>query len=113
MSALPSWAVRGARVVCVNAEFALPDGPLTRQPMANEVLTISSCAYEERKVHDFFSCPAGVFLTFDEVPVSVGNWHGIRWPIEHFRPIVTLGSEAQDLAHFRKYLHQNAPEAVE
>jgi hypothetical protein len=100
---VPSWAVRGAKVVCVDDDWTcdeidtdLPD------PVRGETYTIEGVDTDD----DIdFEGGAGLYLA--------GFPDDAFYTIRNFRPLVTTKSEAEDLAHFRHHLTQKTPEVVE
>lgn len=94
MSGIPSWAVRGAKAVCVADRWNLTCDELHRLPMIGEVLTVEGCFEDER----------GAGLWFEEIPVHQGLCSVPHyWAVEAFRPLVTRSQE-QDMAIFRPIL---------
>lgn len=99
MSAIPSWAVRGAKVAWVG-EGMLNMHPVF-QPANGDVFTISEVAT---------GWDGGTIVIVAEMRNSdnIGPW----WHVNRFRPLVSDNSEAEDLALFRHHLDQRQPEAA-
>ena len=100
MSAIPSWARVGARVVCVDAtELA---GPGAWTPLEqNAVYTIRS-----------IDNVMGVGVRLREVVRP--EWFGWEptYLIRRFRPLVDDEAQERDVALFRKLLTTRQPEAA-
>jgi hypothetical protein len=99
--AIPSWAVRGARVVCVaddwdcdSADADLPD------PVVGQTYVIDAAEEDLDTVGQ-----VGLYL--------VGFPDDAFYCALNFRPVATISTEVEDLAMFRKLLTQNSPELVE
>ncbi len=98
MSAIPSWARVGAKVVCVRAPWSTTPEPGFAHPMVGDVLTVSGTDIRWR-----------VGLTFAEKhPNDVYN-------VDNFRPLVTLSSDIAE--HFEHLLdvpasHEREAEAA-
>lgn len=98
---IPTWAVRGAKVVCIhelddNIGFPVPH----RIPMLGEILTISRVV--DPKPGDIGY--DGVCLTFDEIPeeqTSHGYTAKCSYALNCFQPLVTL---RQDIRMFKSML---------
>ena len=96
MSDLPSWAVRGARVVCVvDSPSYHPDGWNT---IKGEVYTIRRVDTRGRGY---------VVLREFKNP----NTSGPYWPLADFRPAVEPKAETEDedVALLRRHLDQSHP----
>lgn len=100
---MSDWAKPKVVCICIDDDFSMdiPQCPATRFPMLGEILTIASVIASDAKEIGDVRCPAGIFASFDEVPFDQGSWHGIRWPVDHFKPLITA-TESEDLAVFRR-----------
>ena len=100
MSGIPAWAVRGARVVLIDAGPGDVDGP--HDARVGDICIIDEVGY-----------------VVDQ-PACICREEGGRWTLpEHtwarlsrFRPFVSTKTQEQDVAEFRKLLTQKLPEAV-
>lgn len=102
MSGIPSWAVRGAKVVAIEA---------SSKPKRNETNVVVGFTYTIREVVVFEGYGAGLRVEEIVNPI-VGSTVGFlerAFPIEMFRPLVPQKTEAEDLAHFRHHLDQRQP----
>lgn len=123
MGAIPSWAVRGAKVVCVEADFDLafnkindPSG-LMSFPALGEVYTIREVRV--RYVTEFDGGEVLVGLLLNEVlnPVAVGGSATGEEPgfdVLCFRPLVEAAHEAEIEArlYHKKGLHHTTRKRV-
>lgn len=105
MSGVPSWAVRGQKVVCVQGTSLATTGEVNIT--SGDVFTI----------RDILANDDGVGLYLVEVvnPLRL-TWAGQierAYYIDRFRPLVTTKTVAEDLAHFRHHLDQRQPESVQ
>ena len=85
---IPSWAVPGAKVVCIAGEGrwrAHDGGDVFTPPLFGCVYTIIAVTHDAE----------GVFFAFDELP------HDCIWSAAWFRPAVDDATEAK-LFHARK-----------
>jgi len=100
LSVIPSWAVPGARVVCVDAKWSSepPADPLR----LGLVYTIES-AY-------IWDAMIGAQVVVRLVEIDHPFLPGFGYLLDRFRPVVTRSLE-QDVAEFRKLL-DHIPEAV-
>lgn len=98
MSGIPSWAVRGAKVVCIEADWIPDEQPLMppRLPCLHEVLTIAD-------IVDVGDC----WLAFDEI---AGDWF---FHVDSFRPLVTRSQEQDIAEHFEHHLRAPVRETAE
>lgn len=101
-----AWAVPGARCVCINDDFGfvqLGDHVIpNRQPMMNEVLTISSVEIGMGGI--LCPNPGGLFLFFFEIErrQASGPLSGdIGWFVECFRPLL---DRPTDISIFKRLL---------
>jgi hypothetical protein len=112
MSTIPAWAVKGAKVVCVDL-LSHRDEWVRKQcpniPVKGRVYTI----------RDVETCPltSHTTLTFDELQNPVIELEGMTgeagFNVTSFRP-VTKRTAAQDIAeHFSHHLTVNAPHEVD
>jgi hypothetical protein len=100
--AFPSWAVRGRKIVCVDAEWLDIAGTPTVLAVG-AIYTIDG--FEEDSV--YWACPMGaVFLKEVANPTDASCGFGL----DRFRPLVSTKTEAEDVARFRKLLTQRIPE---
>ena len=99
MSAIPSWAVRGAKVVCVKRPFGLA---CTFVPKKGEQYTIDLVG-EGIDDSTIISLQEGVSLDKTGQPVGFAIWC--------FRPLITRTQE-QDVAKF-KHLLNSTPDDLE
>ena len=102
-ASLPPWARKGVKVVCIEG------GTSNRTaggwaPKTNGIYTIrgvsvfpghGACLLLREYVHD---------------EQFMGQEWG--WQADHFRPLISTKTEAEDVAEFRKLLTQPIPEAV-
>lgn len=103
MSGIPAWAVRGAKVVCVERGEERNRGFVT-YPVVGQVYTI-------RQVLDHPYGGAGIRLVEIENPalpyvVKAGDTprkHEASWMLHRFQPVITRTLE-QDSTMFRKLL---------
>jgi hypothetical protein len=101
--ALPSWARKGVKVVCVGRELregeprVINDLGITWRPTRGQIYTISGVTVD---------ATYGAFLFLKE--------HNERhcFIADGFRPLVSTKTEAEDVARFRKLLTQRIPEAA-
>lgn len=114
MSALPSWARKGVKVVCVDVPWTQPPYPDEVYPTVGSVYTI------RRVVHE----TSGTHLILREIrnPIMLMRSPSfglvadeICFHISHFRPLVSDDDEAfeRDVAPFRKYLTHRQPDEVD
>lgn len=89
---MTSWAVPGARCVCIDDDFGFVQTGEhvipTRIPMLNEVLTVRAVKIGEDSI--LCSNPGGVFLFFWEIDrkQACGPLTGeVSWFVECFRPL--------------------------
>jgi hypothetical protein len=106
MSGIPSWAVKGARVICIDDVFSESHRRLCR------TLPVSGATYTLRKVSFVADVDVAPCVLLEEV----ANEHvehlqrGILWrgeprfALRRFRPLHTLESDLE--AHFRILLRQ-------
>lgn len=96
-----SWAVPGAKVVCIK-DGKWSGRPITRVPFKGEVLTI-----REVYTSAFYG---GAFLRFNEF-VSEKNYTGIEYGYAamRFRPLITR-TQRQDATMFRQLIGKMSPE---
>lgn len=109
---LPSWARKGVKVIYIGCPaYRLPQTfgfAVDVMPLENVVYTIRDVELRDGKRS----------LRLAEMAVS-GRWpDGRRYTdawlgCRAFRPLVSTKTEDEDLAHFRPYLHQNAPEGID
>ena len=101
MNGVPSWASRGARIVCVldfNTSRTVNDKGYRRLP-------VLSHTYAVRKA--YIDGPSGLpVVTLREFEAD--HFFDLRG----FRPAVEPRAEADDLAQFRHHLDQRQPERV-
>jgi hypothetical protein len=105
--AIPSWAVRGAKVVYANHRGDVGGGEPydVPDPVLGTVYTI------HRVGRAYGEGPAIISLV--EIN-SVSAHHGeIGYELCDFRPLVDDEAQERDVAQFRRLLTQNAPELVE
>lgn len=105
MSGIPSWAVRGAKVVAVGTPNAGPRVPGANYPEIGGIYTIRKV-----KPAGYGGCQRDLLMLreidnshFKPEPFEPG------FPLEAFRPIAPLKTESEDLAHFRHHLDQRQP----
>lgn len=101
MSAIPSWARVGAKVVCIGEEQLWPDGP-----SVGEVCTI-------REVEILRGFAALRFEEYVSQPVYrrvFGRVVEYAFEAKYFRPLITL--ETDIATHFRQHLDVREPEGV-
>lgn len=94
MSGIPSWATRGAKVVCISESYHdnfVDDVP---RPVEGRVYTIREALMRSGKPQ----------VRLVEIDAGVASFH-----TERFRPVVPPKTEAEDLAHFRHHLDQRQP----
>jgi|DEB19_MinimDraft_3_1074340.scaffolds.fasta_scaffold118202_1 hypothetical protein len=97
MSGIPSWAVRGAKVVCV-LDFTTAR---TVNDLGYTAIPIVGQAYTVRRA---YICRYGVpVIALREFEVDQ------YFDLRGFRPAVALKTESEDLAHFRHHLDQRQP----
>lgn len=103
MSGIPAWAVRGAKVVCIEGSGRNHFGGWA--PKTGGVYTVRSA---------FFAEGFGPFLRLAEYRTE-HQWRGMErgWDAYRFRPVIEPKTEAEDLAHFKHHLTQKTPEVVE
>ena len=94
MTALPSWAVPGRKVVCVDAK--LPDRNIGRLEK-NKVYTIRSV-----EARDYCRTGWGFHLAEINRPASTIRGHVVPFGSWRFRPVVTL---EEDMLTFRSLLN--------
>jgi hypothetical protein len=94
MSGIPAWAVKGAKVVCIQGGQPGCNGDLygVGYPKTREVVTIDGVFLRKRD--------GRCLLTLIEYPS--GNTGG-GWNVANFRPLVTR-SQDQDIALFVHHL---------
>lgn len=98
MSQIPSWAIKGAKVVCISDDWRLNDALPIRVPTVREVFTIEFVALDSD----------GVLLGLVEYPAEAdGFW---CFEVENFAPLVTRSQEQDIAEHFAGHLHQRVPE---
>lgn len=97
MSDIPSWAVPGAKVVCIKAGVTVRNTGLAN-PIAGRIYTISRAFIVPRASH-----PS---MVKDAACVELIECPGIANGITLFRPLVTRTQE-EDVAAFRHLLHDN------
>jgi hypothetical protein len=85
---IPSWAVKGAKIVCVDSQSI--DG--------------GSFYLTNGKVYEVVTTSAPFVRVIDDRG-KLGGWH-----ISHFRPLVTRSQEQDIAEHFAGHLHQRVPE---
>lgn len=108
MSAIPSWARFGAKVVCVHSSRPRPGSQYDARstfPVVGEVYTIRHVAET--------AAGAGVWL--DEIVNPIGNpakgWNGeTGFVLLAFRPVKTIEDDLE--AFFRQHLDVREPEGV-
>jgi len=113
---VPSWAVKGQPVVCINDDWETWLPIPTRVPMLNEVLTISGVMVRRTSVlmlNRLFL--AGVFLYFDEIPArqaALGLDGGVSWSVTAFRPLTRATTDIEtDVALFSHLLARQGADA--
>ena len=106
MSAIPSWARVGAKVVCIKGATRNKVGGWA--PQTNGIYTIRST---------FFAEGWGWFIRVEEFVACDVLWNGIEpgWDLPRFRPLVTLSSDIAE--HFEHLLdvpasHEREAEAA-
>jgi hypothetical protein len=101
---LPSWARKGVKVVCVDASPP-------KFGWRKDVLELGR-VYTVRGACIAPTGNAGVLMA----GVCAGEWHTGNergwWPWR-FSPLVILGSDANDVAQFRKLLTIRQPEGID
>lgn len=105
MSSIPSWAVRGARVVCIESFIYRNSVQREHAP----VLPQKGTAYTIADV-DICGSTGVVDLILVEIVTKPFRGEEIAWDIDHFRPLVTRTQE-QDLAIFMPLL-DHVPEVA-
>lgn len=106
---IPAWAVRGAKVVCVDAK-PLPgyeEYPFL-WPSERVIYTVRSTFWNERRGHWQLRLAE---LVNPVLPWLDGNYEP-AFGVHRLRPVVPRKTEEQDVAEFRKLLTQKLPEAV-
>lgn len=105
MSDLPSWARKGAKVVCIGSFEASRCFRWERLPVVGAVYTIRSVTI----------VPEGVYLRFREIrnwPAPYDDSFGeCRFTVAKFRPLIEGQSddEVEARLYHKKGLHQSAP----
>ena len=112
-ASLPSWAVRGAKVVCIFDDWeqlpGLPPIP-ARQPMLNEVLTI-----REVMTTDHFNAAQHLLLYIGQMRCLLSFeelGHGWLYLSHRFRPLVSTKTEAEDVALIKSLIDLHHPVAA-
>ena len=103
MSGIPSWAVRGAKVVCIRwtDEDAVAAAMFSLAPLAVDAIYT---------IRESMMQPGGPAVRLVEVSNAGSGWFDIDMPyaVERFRPLIT---QQDDLAtHFKALL--DVPEQV-
>ena len=102
MSGIPSWAVRGAKVVCIDGAERSSKTVDGWAPKTGGIYTIRSTFFAEG-----WNC---WYLRLEEYVADGVFWRGIEpgWDLPRFRPLIT---EQDDLeTHFKALL--DVPEQV-
>jgi hypothetical protein len=98
LGGIPSWAVRGAKVVCIKVGAWSPsdglDDEAKNHPILDGIYTIDMAVTDER---------GEPFITLDEF------WPFDLYALASFRPLVTRSAE-EDLAIFAPMLGARQPE---
>lgn len=102
---IPSWAVRGARVVCIDGNWAYPQDYRVAVPVKGETYTIREIEDEGFR---FVELPNRAYAFSD----------GFKEPRFHyafFRPFVSRTQEDDLATHFEQYLKTDhrAPEKAD
>lgn len=103
MSGIPSWAVRGAKVVCVDGSPRPSGARYVVLPKEGDTYTIGGVEWFE------WSSTAGWGLHLIGLKRFVNGRH-IPFKWDRFRPLVSTKTEAEDAAMFRDLIRQ--PEAA-
>lgn len=109
MSGVPSWAVKGAKVVCVDAGWD------TESPVLSE-----GAVYEIERVFANNGPASDRYATVPWVVIlrGVRNPHAQlhhegAFALDRFRPPVTRTQEQDIAEHFSGFLHGRVPEGVD
>src|SRR4051812_11359375 len=81
---IPGWAVRGAKVVCIEAPIPEITAMHHRHPAVGDVVTIEATYWDDEN---------GWWLRFDEYPCT-------EYDVANYRPVVPPKTQAQDVAQF-------------
>jgi hypothetical protein len=95
LSGIPAWAVRGAKVVCVDASAQ----PVRARP---QLVKGETYIIDRAYIDVFMDDELGPYVDLD------GAWGG--WRLDRFRPSVENKTETEDVAMFRDLLTTHQPE---
>lgn len=100
MNSIPSWAVRGAKVVCVRTidTCAYPEVPY---PTVGATYTVARVGHGDED--------GDAIITVDEIDSRDGEGFDVGYSLACFRPAVEPKSEVEDVALFKHHLDQRQP----
>lgn len=107
MSGVPAWAVRGAKVVCVdpNPWWYGPEARGANVPVKDAVYTIREIVFGDAVLlEEIRNAPR--LIEVDGGGLTIGE---PCFAIARFRPVIAKKSEAEDLALFRHHIDQRLP----
>jgi len=111
-ASLPSWARKGVKVVCVDADVgSVPTGKRAYRYDPDWCLEAGSTYVIRRAFIDEPTSEPCVWLEEITRAIDAAGYEA-PFHVSRFRPLVSTKTEEEDVAEFRKLLTQPIPEAV-